>query len=442
MGGIADYTGSMVCELSLDCAAATALQLRDDRLVQVVSLNLLDEHQPFTLQIPIDALAHCSTAELKKEFSEPGRKFAGYILGCLHLLHKNELIDLNRRDVRGMNLAVYSTVPIGAGVSSSAAIEVSAMMNFADHFNIRKQMNLMQMATLCQQVENQIVGAPCGIMDQVTSLAGVDGALLQLRCQPHELLSPLAIPTGMRFIGINTGVRHNVGGKQYGKTRCAAFMGHKIILEKMREMGKAGGKTLVADPMNGYLANLSPDDYKKYFRPYLPESIKGGEFMLRYSGTIDPQSRITPDDVYAVQAAVDHHVLEAMRVRNFSTFLEQANTLPAGSDQRGITLDKAGHLMYASHLSYTNDAKLGAPECDLLVDLIRKYEKKGLYGAKITGGGSGGTVAILCEINPKADTALAEIMKTYAEKTGKSPELLNQTGPGAWNLGTMIIDKF
>ena len=79
-------------------------------------------------------------------------------------------------------------------------------------------------------------------MDQVTSCAGESGALLRLLCQPHELQPPLKLPGGIRVIGINSRVKHSVGGGMYGVTRCAAFMGHRMILEKMREMGMAAGK--------------------------------------------------------------------------------------------------------------------------------------------------------------------------------------------------------
>ena len=75
--------------------------------------------------------------------------------------------------------------------------------------------------------------------------------------------------------------------------------------------------------------------------------------------------------------------------------------------------------MYASHLSYTNDAMLGAPECDLLVDLVRQRERAGLYGAKITGGGSGGTVAVLCDAGDRADAGIAEVMAEYARQTAE-----------------------
>src|SRR5438045_1005086 len=155
MGGIADYTGSLVCEMPLDRAAAAALQERPDGQVQIFSFNLLDEHRPFTFCMPIAALAERSAAELAREFNEPGRKWAGYLAGCLFVLHEAGLIDLKRPDVRGVNLAIYSTVPLGAGISSSAAIEVAGMMNLVDHFGLRGRIEPMQVAALCQAVENR-----------------------------------------------------------------------------------------------------------------------------------------------------------------------------------------------------------------------------------------------------------------------------------------------
>jgi galactokinase len=139
MGGIADYTGSLVCELPLDRAAAVAMAARDDRDVQVFSFNLFDEHVPFTFRIPLDALVENSSDALRKEFGQPGRKWAGYLAGCLHVLHHEGLVDLRDRKHKGVNLAVHSTVPLGAGVSSSAALEVATMMNLVDHFRIPRE---------------------------------------------------------------------------------------------------------------------------------------------------------------------------------------------------------------------------------------------------------------------------------------------------------------
>jgi galactokinase len=437
MGGIADYTGSLVAEATLDRAAAVALQIRSDRQVQVFSFNLFDEQKPFTLRTSLDALAATPLAKLRAGFSEPGRKWAAYLAGCLFVLHEAGLVDLSDPGHSGINLALYSTVPLGAGVSSSAAIEVATMMNLVDHFGIRDRLDPMKLSALCQRVENHVVGAPCGIMDQVTSCFGETQSLLRMVCQPHEIQPPLTLPAGVRVIGINSAVKHSVGGGQYGQTRCAAFMGHTAILHGMGEMARASGRELVADPMRSYLANLDPEDYKSMFRPHVPEQIAGQAFLDRFGPTIDSATVIDPSSVYAVRQATDHHVLEARRVRRFTEFLESASksTGPA----RKLALDQAGHLMYASHLSYTNDALLGADECDLLVKLVREREPAGLYGAKITGGGSGGTVAVLAESGAGTDAAIDEIMTEYQRHTGITPEAFTGSSRGAWHVGTVII---
>jgi L-arabinokinase len=437
MGGIADYTGSMVAEATLGRAAAVALQDRSDRDVRIFSFNLLDDRRAFAFDTTLDALADHSIDALREELRQPGRRWAGYIVGCLPILHEHGLLDLKNAGLAGVNLALLSTVPLGAGVSSSAAIEVATMINLVQHLGI--QTDPITLAAMCQEVENRVVGAPCGIMDQVTSCAGHAGALLRMVCQPHTLLPALHLPAGVRVIGINSNVKHSVAGGMYGITRCAAFMGHRIILEKMREMGLAVGATLVADPMKGYLANLDPEDYKRFFRPFLPESMEGSAFISQYGSTLDTATSVQADQSYHVLKATDHHVLEARRVKNFVQFLDAAAPLPPDSTQRKLELDKAGHLMYASHQSYTRDALLGAPECDLLVDLVRRRESSGFYGAKITGGGSGGTVAVLADSSPRADAAIGQIMAEYEQKTGRKPEAFLDTSPGAWTMGTTVL---
>jgi len=299
----------------------------------------------------------------------------------------------------------------------------------------------MSLAALCQEVENRIAGAPCGVMDQVTSCLGEKGSLLRLVCQPHELEPPLSLPEGIRIVGIHSGTRHSIANGQYGRTRSAAFMGHRIILAKMKQMGEASGHVLTADPMNGYLANLPLEDYKQYFRPFLPEKMRGDQFIATYGMTIDTATRIEPAVEYTVQSATDHHVHEPTRVRNFVSFIEKANALEPRTAERSRYLDMAGHLMYASHVSYTRDALLGADECDLLVDLVRRYEREGYYGAKITGGGQGGTVAILCNTGPRTDEGLASLMAEYQERTGRQTTLFAGSSAGAWSVGTAVVSS-
>jgi L-arabinokinase len=440
MGGIADYTGSLVCQGTLDRAAAVAVQQRSDRELRVFSFNLFDDHLASTFRASLDALAAGTAETLRRELADPARRWAGYIAGCLFILHEQQHIDLRNPGIKGMNLALLSTVPLGAGVASSAAIEVATMMNLADHFALRDSaLDPLRLAWLCQQVENRIVGAPCGIMDQVTSVSGQVGCLLRLLCQPHQLGPALHLPEGIGALGINSNVKHGVGEGIYGRTRCAAFMGHKIILEKMRQMAAARGQSFQADPMNGYLANLDQEQYKEQFRSLLPEKMKGAEFLERYGATIDKATVVQGEQEYHVRQATDHHVMEARRVGQFVEFLQAADRLSPRSAERRSLLEEAGRLMYASHVSYSNNALLGAPECDLLVELVRHREADGLYGAKITGGGSGGTVAVLADNGAKADAAIAQIMSEYEKRTGHKPEAFLGSSPGAGSVGTRVI---
>ncbi|MEM7808124.1 MAG: galactokinase family protein [Planctomycetota bacterium] len=433
MGGIADYMGSLVLEMPLQVAAAVALQERDDRQVQVFSFNLLDDHRPFQFQVPLDALAK-PLDELRRDLDAPGRQWAGYAVGPLAVLHDEGLIDVATLD-RGFNLAILSTVPEGGGVSSSAALEVAAMNAFVGHLDVQQLVDdPVGLAALCQKAENQVVGAPCGVMDQIASHMGQAGTLLKILCQPHDVQGTLPLPDGVVAVGLNTAVKHAVGGGAYGKTRTAAFMGHRLILDEMRKLGEAGGKTMTGDPTNGYLANLDPDDYKQLFRPRLPETLVGAAFLDQSDSHNDPATTIDPAETYHVQSAVDHHVLDAQRVRRFADFFERLD-----HHGRDKALRSAGHLMYASHKSYTDNADLGATEADFVIDQVKQHEPAGLFGARITGGGSGGTVAVLLEDAPSAWSSIEAIQQAYEARHDQPLTLLRDSSPGAAATGSQVV---
>ncbi len=433
MGGIADYTGSTVLEMPLAEAAAVGLQRRDDKQVQAFSFNLLDDHKPFQFQIPLQSLAS-PLADLRKELAAPGRDWAGYVVGCLAVLHDDGFVDVNALP-HGFNIAVYSTVPSGGGVSSSAAVEVAVMNALVDELGITVLRDEpVRLAALCQRAENEVVGAPCGVMDQVASHCGEAGKLLRMRCQPHDVLDPLELPPGVKVVGINTNVKHSVGGGAYGRTRAAAFIGHMLVVDHMHDLATEARKTMTADPTQGYLANLEPDDYKRYFRPILPEAMTGRTFLEQHDTHGDPVTTLDPDVAYRVQAACDHHVLEAQRVRRFIDFIERMD-----EHGREKALRSCGHLMYASHKSYTDNAGLGATECDVVVELVKANESAGLYGAKITGGGSGGTVAVLLDDTTKARAGLDIVLVDYATRTLLTPQLLDGSSPGAAAVGSSTV---
>jgi galactokinase len=209
MGGIAEYTGAMVCAMPLDCAVAAALQPRPHRIVEVFNFNLHAQGAPANYRISLDELATHVPPSLLNSLDQ---KWAAYVLGCLAILHEQRLIDLRDPRTAGMNIAIYSTIPSGAGLSSSAALQVATTMLLRDHWELNAgdcgvAFTPMKLAELCQLVQARCIGAPCGIVGQVTSCMGEEGKLLRMVCQPHELLPALPIPQGMRFIGIDSNVK-------------------------------------------------------------------------------------------------------------------------------------------------------------------------------------------------------------------------------------------
>ncbi len=337
-------------------------------------------------------------------------RWAAYVLGCIYVLLAEDIVP---DFPQGANLILDSRVPLGAGVSSSAAIEVVTMQAL----NAALALNLdgVTLARLCQLVENKVVGAPCGIMDQMTSVLGIPNSLLLIVCQPHEVVGTQALPDGVKVYGINSNVKHSVGGSAYTRARVAAFMGRKLL------------------GVN-YLAQLSGREFDDQLKIALPSYIKGSEFLAQFGETGDPITQIDPYETYGVVAAASHGVRENERVAGFVRELQEATD--DSKSYMGEHLKKAGWNMYASHDSYTKIG-LGCQETDLLVELGRAAgPDKGVYGAKITGGGSGGTVAFLT-YGEQAEQSIHEIAAAYQEQTGRTPQVFEGgVSPGAAAFGS------
>jgi L-arabinokinase len=222
--------------------------------------------------------------------------------------------------------------------------------------------------------------------------------------------------------GISSHVRHSVGGDAYGTARVSAFMGLKIILTEMRKRGMPVGEK------DHYLCNISPRDYRDRFRAALPDTIKGREFLKAYGEITDTVTLVDPDKTYNVRLGAEHPIFENYRVQTFVDCIQRA-----GAGDR-TALVEAGGLMYASHVSHGWNCGLGCAETDLLVSLVRERgPENGLYGAKITGGGSGGTVAVLADCS--AEDSIREIAAEYENRTGITPDIFDSTSPGAYAYG-------
>jgi L-arabinokinase len=430
MGGIADYSGSLVLELPIAEATLVALQKQRSPDLRIVSL-IENETRSLSFEMPLSDLQldgePISYSEAQNYFARnPMDHWVAYVAGVFLVLMRERQVRFSH----GANLLISSRVPEGKGVSSSAALEVATMTAVAAAFDIA--VGPRELALLCQRVENFVVGAPCGVMDQMTSACGEAGRLLALVCQPAELLGTIPIPDGLAVWGLDSGVRHSVGGDDYGSVRVGAFMGYRIIANAAGLDAKLVGDKVTIDDRrwHGYLANLTPDEFEADFVPLLPETISGEDFLARYGGITDTVTRIDPGRNYGVRAATAHAVYENFRVNRFAELLRN-------SDAAERSAEMLGNLMYQSHASYSA-CGLGSEETDLLVSLVRESgPTRGLFGAKITGGGSGGTVAVLGRAD--AEEVVQEVAGNFETATGHAPYIFSGSTPGSASFGHMVV---
>ena len=403
MGGIADYSGSLVAEMPIGQAAVVGAQ-RDDTSGGAVTLVTANARESgLTAKVELPAEVFTNPVSLLRWLREGPRErhWAGYAAGALSILRAEGLVP---RGV-GARLFVRSAVPLGAGVSSSAAIEVASMRALCAALNVPMTDGLL-LSRYCQRVEHEIMDAPCGIMDQVTSVLGEAGELLLLLCQPYQLQGTVALPSGYSVFGIDSGVKHSVAGNAYTKVRVAAFMGYKILADK------------AGSGFGGYLCNVTPDTYKALLPERLPETMNGAAFLGAHGGIFDTVTSLDPAETYAVRAAAEHAINEMDRVTCFVQCLRD------GSEG---AMQEAAIYMLASHDSYSK-CGLGSKETDLLVSDATAHDA--VFGAKITGGGSGGTVCILCRADAEERTAKS-IADQYQTRTGIEPRIIRGTSPGA-----------
>lgn len=264
--------------------------------------------------------------------------------------------------LQGGNLLIHSDVPIGAGLSSSAAIEVAtayALMDLSGH-----TINPIEMARICQKAENEFVGARCGIMDQFVSLHGRAGHALMLDCRSldYEFIS---IPRSVTLVICNTMVKHAVASGEYNKRRA--------------ECEEAVRRLSAVLPNLKALRDLNREELDRH-RSALTETL---------------------------WRRACHVVSENARVLN------AAATLRSG-DFAGF-----GKTLAESHKSLRDFYEVSCPELDLMVELASR--QKGIYGARMTGGGFGGCTINLVDTT-HADTFRREISDAYEESTGLYPQ--------------------
>jgi galactokinase len=341
IGEHTDYNDGFVMPAAIDFSTWVAIALRNDRRLSIRSENFSD------------------TAEI--DLDEPPTRGRGhwsdYPFGVAVKLEQAG------HRLRGANLLVRGEVPIGSGLSSSAAIEVATGFALLDSSGA--QIDRMELAKLCQRAENEFVGMRCGLMDQFVSCFGQMDHALILDCKSLEY-KPLPLPQDVKLVVCNTMVKHELASSEYNARRAECEEGVRLLSQKL---------------------------------PYV-ESLRD----------------VTTGDLQRLKNQLPEVVCK--RCRHVAS--ENARVLEACSALERRDLPTFGQLMRESHRSLRDDYEVSCEELDLMVGLADKAE--GVFGARMTGGGFGGCTINLVK-SDSVDTFKETVAKGYADATGREPEI-------------------
>jgi len=341
IGEHTDYAEGFVMPVAIDFATLAGISPRTDGKIVVYSENYGEEKTFEAAALPTQASKHWSD----------------YPLGVLAILAGEGY------KIPAFSLSLWGDVPLGSGLSSSAALEVVTMLAVTSLIGVTIPGPVL--ARLCQRVENEFVGANCGIMDQFISANGQENHALLLDCRDLSFkLAP--IPDHIALVIANTMVKHSIAGGDYPTRRreseaaCAIINGHR------------GGVPFLRD------ATL--------------------EDLEKWGHEMDPKSLLR----------ARHVISEDLRTVAAEKALEKGD------------LAEVGRLMAEAHRSYSKDFEGSCVEADLMVELAQ--DLPGLIGARLTGGGFGGCTINLVE-QSQAKAFAAELGKRYAAKTGIEPQI-------------------
>ena len=340
IGEHTDYNEGFVMPAAIDFYTWLALAPRSDSTINIRS-------QGFPEQISID---------LGNDLA-PTHTWSDYVIGVVDQIRRAGL------RMTGADICIHGEVPMGAGLSSSAAIEVAtglAVLSVNGH-----QVDRTELALLCQRAENQFVGMRCGIMDQFISCWGKRDHVLMLDCRNMKF-KLLPMPADVRMVICNTMVKHEHASGEYNQRRAACEEGVRILKQDLSGIRS--------------LRDVSRSDLERD-RSKLPEVI---------------------------YRRCRHVVTENARV-------EEAASMLVNRDLSGF-----GKLMAESHISLRDDYEVSCRELDIMVKLAQ--EQAGVYGARMTGGGFGGCTINLVRAS-EAENFRKNLASAYEQATGLTPQI-------------------
>jgi galactokinase len=344
IGEHTDYNDGLVMPAAIEYDTWVAASARSDRKILVIAREFQQEYE-FALD----------------EHSSPQKRWTDYVQGVAIVLERAGF------HLTGANLLITSNVPMGAGLSSSAALEVATAFALMQLAGIK--IELVQLAQLCQRAENEFVGTRCGIMDQFVSCLAERGHCLMIDCRSLEY-KKLPLPDTCALVICNTMVRHQLASGEYNVRRQQCEQGLAILQQSVPEATS--------------LRDITPEQLEQY-------------------------AHALPEELYR---RCRHVVSEIQRVRDAATALQEG------------ALSHFGELMRQSHSSLRDDYKVSCPELDLMVEIASRLP--GVYGARMTGGGFGG-----CTINLVKREAVPQVTRQiaaeYSQKTSVHPEIYVST---------------
>ena len=340
IGEHTDYNEGFVMPAAINYSTLVAVGPREDRIITVRS-----EHFPDTVELNLDR-----PTTSRKHWSD-------YPLGVAL-----KLAEAGHR-LQGANLLIRGDVPIGSGLSSSAAIEVSTALALLDNAGL--SIDRLELAKICQKAENEFVGIRSGLMDQFIACFGKKDTAVMLDCRSLES-TPLPLPEEMKLVACNTMVKHQLASSEYNARREECEQGVRI-LSKHR-------------PNIQSLRDVSIEDLERH----------GSELSE------------------VVYRRCRHVITENDRVLRAATALRHGE------------LSTFGELMAQSHQSLRDDYEVSCTELDLMVEFAN--EVPDCIGARMTGGGFGGATINLVSASA-VEQFTAKVGKRYAEGTNIQPEI-------------------
>jgi galactokinase len=340
LGEHTDYSGGFCMPVAINFGTLVAASPRSDNIVRIYSVDFGATIECDLGALPSDARGHWSA----------------YFIGVIWSLQEDGI------PIHGADLTVTGNVPRGAGLSSSASVEVATATALLGLSGIA--LPGAHLARLCQRAENDYVGAPCGIMDQFVSACGREGNALVLDTRSLEYtLAPF--PPTLRLVICNSMVKHSTE-EAYATRRREVEEGTRVL---------ASYRPAIAS-----LRDVTMED-------------------------LNNCRRSLPENVFR---RCRHIITDSQRVLDGLSYLE------AGE------IAEFGRLMNEAHTSYWEDFEASCLECDLLVTLAQR--EAGCYGARLTGGGFGGCTVNLVE-EAYSDRFVENMKRSYREMTSVDPDI-------------------